>query len=125
MVSLLSAGVGGVVGIALAYRGHGAWALVGQALGASLAATLLLWHVVQWRPSAVFSRESFRELYAFGSRLLASSLLHTAYLSLYSMAIGRRYSSEQLGYYSQASFIARFASIHLHRDPFKDEPKKG
>jgi len=23
------------------------------------------------------------------------------------------------------SHIARFASIHLHRDPFKDEPKKG
>lgn len=112
-VSLLSAGFGGAVGIVLAYRGMGAWALVGQALLASLASTLLLWRVVPWRPTAVFSRESFRSLSSFGSRLLASSLLHTAYLNLYSLAIGRRFSSEQLGYYSQSSFIARFASINL------------
>lgn len=112
-VSLLSAGLGGAICISLALNGVGAWAIVFQTLAASLVSSLMLWHVVPWRPSAVFSRESFRSLSAFGSRLLVSSLIATAYLNMYNLAIGRRFSSEQLGYYTQSNFIARFASINL------------
>ena len=43
--------VGAVVGITVALKGFGAWAIVGQQLAEATASTLLLWCLLRWRPS--------------------------------------------------------------------------
>ena len=45
----------GVVGIAMAYAGHGVWALVGQQLTSIIALCLIMWFTVKWRPKLLFS----------------------------------------------------------------------
>ncbi|MDH6354847.1 teichuronic acid exporter [Dysgonomonas sp. PH5-45] len=61
----------------LAYQGYGPWALAVQMVSAVAVRTLLFWVVSSWRPKLLFSWQSFRELFAFGSNLLLKSILDT------------------------------------------------
>lgn len=112
-VSLIAAGISGLVGVSFAFYGYGVWALMVQALLGSALSTILLWCSVRWMPKLNFSLESLNSLFSFGSKLLVSGLLHSVYLNLYGLVIGRRYSAEDLGYYNQSSLYARFPSVSL------------
>lgn len=94
--------VSGCVGIWMAYSGYGVWALVGQQLSSTIASTIIFWLVGQWRPSTGFSKESFKILWNFGSKLLATGLVATIMREIYSVAIGKAYKSSELGYYTRA-----------------------
>jgi O-antigen/teichoic acid export membrane protein len=61
----VSALIGGVVGIAMAYTGFGIWALVGQQITRDLAALILLWRLSLWRPRFSFSWKHLQELLGF------------------------------------------------------------
>ena len=111
--SLSAVLISGIMGILLAYKGWGVWALVTQTLSNSLLNTLLLWIFAKWIPKWVFSRESFNTLFSFGSKLLLSGLLHTVYINLYSLVIGRRYTSIDVGFYNRAYQFASFPSINI------------
>ncbi len=112
-ISLLSATLSGVVGIACAWYGWGVWALVVQAVLAALLRSLFLWVWTRWRPRAGFSCASFRSLFGFGSKLLASGLLDTIYNNLYAIVIGKCFSASSLGYYSRAHQFAVLPSSSL------------
>lgn len=90
-----------VIGIALAYRGFGVWALAAQQLFNTAMDTLILWIIVRWRPKKAFSLQRLRTLFGFGWKLLASSLLDTGYYQLRQLIIGRLYSTESLAYYNR------------------------
>lgn len=111
--SLTAVLISGVIGILLAYKGWGVWALVIQTLSSSLLNTLLLWIFAQWIPKWIFSKDSFSVLFSFGSKLLLSGLLHTIYINLYSLVIGRRYTSVDVGFYNRAYQFASFPSINI------------
>ncbi len=111
--SLIAVIVSGSIGLYLASQGFGVWALVAQALGNTLTNTFLLWIFARWRPSFIFSMQSFRTLFSFGSKLLASDLLHTIYLNLYSLVIGRVYNSSDVGFYNTAYGLATFPSMNI------------
>lgn len=90
------------LGVFLALRGAGVWALVAQTLVTTLLNVVLIWWLHRWRPKATFSLQSFRKLFGFGGFMLASAALDTAGARLYTLLIGRLYSSQELGLYSQA-----------------------
>lgn len=106
--SLSALVLSGIVGIALAYYGYGVWALVAQTLVNTGVTTLLFWVLVRWIPRHFFSIESFRPMFSFGSKLLAASLLHTVYMNLYPLIVGKFFSATALGYFSRAQ---QFASL--------------
>lgn len=91
----------GVVGIVLAYKGFGVWALVGQQLSNNLLITVILWFTVKWRPKLSFSLLRLKGLFSFGWKILCSSLLDTLYNNVYGLVIGKVYNSEMLGYYNR------------------------
>lgn len=103
----------GIVGISLAYAGYGVWALVVQMVGSALLNTLLLWLFVRWKPQLVFSWTSFRELFTFGSKLLASGLLDTLYGNLVPLLVGKFYSATSLGLYSRALGWGNYPSSNI------------
>lgn len=113
-ISLISAVVSGVVGIIMAYKGTGVWALVVQSLLNALLITLLFFYCINWRPLKVSSKESFQRLFSFGSKLLFSRLIHALYYNLYSLVIGRKYSSAELGYYTRAEQFAILPSSNIN-----------
>ena len=112
-VSLIASISSGVLGIGMAFCGMGVWSLVGQQLSRQLLNTLFLWIYCTWRPIWEFSVQSFRELFGFGSKLLLSGLLDTVFKEIYSLVIGRCYTSAQLGQYTRASQFNQIFSSNL------------
>ena len=101
-VSVIATVISGTIGVAMALNGFGVWSLVTQSISSNLIRTVLLWFFNHWRPSLIFSFSSLRSMFAFGSRLLASGLLHTIYQNIYLLVIGKIYSPVALGFYSRA-----------------------
>lgn len=99
--SLASSIISGIFGIVLAYLGYGVWALVYQQICATVVKTITIWYFSNWRPKWMYSWKSFHTLFAYGSKLLASGLLHTIYVNLTTLFIGRFYSAKALGFYSR------------------------
>lgn len=112
-VSLIASVSSGVIGIGMALAGWGVWSLVGQQLSRQLLNTVFLWIFCRWRPLWEFSTQSFKELFGFGSKLLASGLIDTIYRDIYYLIIGRFYSAADLGQYTRASQFNTIFSSNL------------
>lgn len=112
-ISVITTLFTGLVGLWFAYHGHGVWALVYQGLASALLRCILLWCIVRWVPKLIFSWKSFKELFSFGSKLLASSLLDTIYSNIYTLVIGKFFSASSLGVYSRAHHLAQFPSSNI------------
>ncbi len=104
-VSMIATLASGLVGIGMAYNNCGVWALVGAALAAQVASTVVLWVIVDWRPRLMFSRAAVRHMFGFSSKMLASSLLDTLFTNLYNLIIGKLFNPTVLGYYSRGQSI--------------------
>lgn len=92
----------GGIAIYAAYRGAGPWALVIQAIIKSAVSAALFWVVGRWIPQTGFSRESFKRLFGFGSKLLATGLLSTTITNINNLIIGKIYNPASLGFYTRA-----------------------
>lgn len=112
-ITFISSIGSGVIGIAIAYMGYGVWALVGQQISNQLLTTLYFWFYNKWMPKLVFSWASFKEMWAFGSKLLASGLIDTAWKEVYQVVIGKCYSPATLGLYTRAKQFADLCSSNL------------
>ena len=89
------------VGVYMAYKGCGVWALVGQHLFNTTVDTIILWLTVKWKPKRMFSLERLKKLFSYGWKLLASSLLENIYNNICQLVIGKLYSSTDLAYYNR------------------------
>lgn len=105
-IGMLSSFAGMPVCLYLAYIGWGVWALMVQNVVSSAINLGLIWWRSPWKPSFIFSWRSFRELFAFGSRLSLASLLHTLYAEARTFIIGKFYSAGQLGLYNRGQHLA-------------------
>ena len=90
-----------IIGIYLAYKGYGVWALVAQQVFNTAVDTVILWITVKWRPKKVFSWKRLKELLSYGWRLLVSALLDTGYNKLRQLIIGRMYTKTDLAFYNR------------------------
>lgn len=111
--TLIAAVTSGIVGITMAYHSFGVWSLVTQQLLNLGLNTGLLWLLSKWRPQLVYSWQSFHELFAFGSKLLASGLLDTIYRNIYPIVIGKLFSASSLGHYTRAQHFSEFPSSNI------------
>lgn len=102
------------VGIALAYKGFGVWALVAQQLLNTATDTLILWLTVKWRPRLMFSWKRLKKLLSFGWKILCSSLIDTVYNNVRSLIIGKMYSSADLAYYNQGDKFPKLIVTNIN-----------
>ena len=114
MISTLS---GGVSAIVLAILGYGVWSLVWQQIIRQSVNTLLIWIFCSWRPKFIlskdgFSKKSFKEMFSFGSRLMASGLLATLFDNISYIIIGKVYSPAKLGLYTRGEQFTNFFSTN-------------
>ncbi len=100
--SMVGTIVSAAVGIGMAYGGLGVWALVGQQLSMIVATIVVMQFTVKWHPKFQFSFKRLKNLFSFGWKLLLSGLLEVGYNNIYSLIIGKRYSSTDLGYWNRA-----------------------
>ncbi len=112
-VSLFSVIISGGIAIYLASEGFGAWALAWQVVIAAFLRSVLFWILVGWKPKGRFSKKSFKSLFGFGSKLLASGLLDTIYKNIYLIVIGKLYSSQLLGFYSKGKDLSVYPASSI------------
>jgi O-antigen/teichoic acid export membrane protein len=74
---------------------------------------IVYWLAVRCHPTCFFSKESFRYLFSYGSKIVASALINTLYNNIYALVIGKFYTPAQLGNYSKADKFAQFPSQNI------------
>jgi len=112
-ISVIASILSGAIGIIMAYMSFGVWSLVFMTLTGSLFKSILLWLWNRWKPTWVFSKNSFKELFGFGFKLLVSGLINTAYKNIYYLVIGKYFSAMELGYYTRAEQFENLPSQNL------------
>jgi len=92
----------GVLSVALALAGAGAWSLVlGQVAGV-VAFNAVLWQRVRWRPRLRFSGEQARQLSSFGGAVTGVDLLSAVISNADYVTVGRVLGTSALGVYTLA-----------------------
>lgn len=94
--------VGGIVGIALASSGFGAWSLVWQQLIYAITSSLLIWYACNWRPNFILRATYFSEIASFSTSILGMSISITITKRLPDFFIGYFYGASNLGLFSIA-----------------------
>ena len=95
--------ISGIVGIALAMRGFGAWALVAQQLTNSFIDTILLFGTNKLKLKLIFSFSKLKEHLHFGWKLFVSSLISTVYSEARPLIVGVKFSPTDLAYYNKGN----------------------
>ena len=111
--SIISVIVSGSLGLCLAYTGYGVWALVWQSIVGSVVSVTVLWLLTRWKPLWLFSWQSFKSMFSYGSKLMVSGLMNTVYNHASSLIIGKFYTPAELGYYDRGNQIASMPSLKL------------
>ena len=93
--------VSAIVGITMAYKGFGVWALVAQYLTNTTVDTIILGLSLKKKPILQFSMDRVKDLFDFGIKILGTSLLITGYQELRALIIGKMYSSEDLAFFDK------------------------
>ncbi|MBX2889875.1 MAG: lipopolysaccharide biosynthesis protein [Saprospiraceae bacterium] len=113
-ISVTSNIISGGVAIVLAFQGWGVWSLVWRSIVQSIVSTLLVFVFSRPKFGLEFSRASFREIFGFGSKLLASRLFLEFYNNLYYILIGKFFSARELGLFTRANGYKDMFSRTLH-----------
>lgn len=101
---------GSVIGIGVALMGYGVWSLVIRTLVVGLTTTIMLWAVSKWKPTSVFSKKSFKELFGFGGFMLLSSLVYSVSNNIQTLVIGKLFKPSDLGNFTQARQLRNVAT---------------
>ncbi|AET70523.1 membrane protein involved in the export of O-antigen and teichoic acid [Desulfosporosinus orientis DSM 765] len=91
----------GTVGAVMALGDFGVWALVSQQIAYAILNCFFMAKVVKWRPKLLFSTKKAAGLFSFGWKMLLTSLLDTIYVDIYTIVIGKLFTTQMLGYFNR------------------------
>ncbi|MBO4853857.1 MAG: lipopolysaccharide biosynthesis protein [Oscillospiraceae bacterium] len=106
--------VSAVVGIVMAYRGFGVWALVGQYLTNCTIDTVVLFFTIDWKPKRIFSFVRFKALFSFGWRVTCTGLIGNVFEQLKGLLIGAKYEASDLAYYNKGDEIPALVTNNIN-----------
>lgn len=101
-IEISSIATGLVVGIVLASRGAGYWALVANQLVQGLTYAIGIWLVSGWRPGRPVRNAGVRSMLAFGGNLTGFGIVNYFGANLDNLLIARFWGAQQLGFYAKA-----------------------
>lgn len=105
--------ISAVVGITMALKGFGAWALVCQQLSNLFIDTCILWFTVKWRPRLKFSFSRLKYLYSFGWKLLVTNLMESIYSNLQQLIVGKVYTSADLAFFNRGKSLPNLVMSNI------------
>ena len=91
----------GALGIVLALRGFGVWALVAQQLSNAAVNTAILWLTIPWRPKRMFSWRRLQGLLSYGWKLLVASLIDQGYQKIYLIITGILQGNAEMAFFEK------------------------
>lgn len=105
--------VSGAIGIVMAYRGLGVWALVVQNMIRTIIGMLILFYTVRWRPQLVFSLARLKDLFAYGWKIFMSSVIKVVYNDLRSLVIGKFFTPADLAFYNRGQTLPQLVDSNI------------
>ncbi len=93
--------VSAVVGIVMALKGFGPWALVAQQMVNSVIGTIVLLFTTKIKFALVFSIKRLKGLFSYGWKILVSSLISVVYDEINPLIIGIKFSGADLSFYTK------------------------
>ena len=91
----------GIIAIVLAYYDFGIWALVANSLLCSACICIVLQFTISWHPKLTFSWKRSKKLISYGWKIMVVNLIDRSYVEISTFLLGKKYSTETLGYYNQ------------------------
>ncbi|MDR1860698.1 MAG: lipopolysaccharide biosynthesis protein [Bacteroidales bacterium] len=108
------AGTGSLsVGLLMAWMGYGYWAIVAQTITQFLLVTVLRFSMAHWRPTLDFDFAPLKAMFPFGSKLLITNMFMQAVDNIFSIILGRFYTFNQVGQYTQGRKWGQLGSMFL------------
>ena len=93
--------VSGIVGIIMAVKGYGAWALVAQQMINTTVDTIILFFSTRIHIVFKISFKKLKVLFKYGWKIFASSVIGTIYSEISPLIIGVKFSTDDLSYYTK------------------------
>lgn len=104
-IEIFAVAASGVLGIVLAMKGFGVYALVAQILAMTTCLTVLIWLHSSWRPRRLFSWQAVSELFRFSVGIMGGNALNYWIRNADNLLIGKFLGSTELGLYSRAYMV--------------------
>ena len=98
----------GIASVIMAFTGYGIWAIVANMVLMPLLRAIFLWIYSDWRPVFKFSFRSIGKYFRFGVFLMLNSVIDMVITNLNTLVIGKFYTKNELGYYSQACKLGTY-----------------
>lgn len=112
-VNGISVLISGVLGIIMAKKGFGVWALVGQTLSSTVVCSVLMWFSVKWRPTIEFSKIRFKGLFDFGWKIFCTNFIIAIYENARSLIIGKVYQPSALAYFDRGKSLPQLVMSNV------------
>jgi len=113
-IDVLSLAVSVAVGIFMALKGYGYWALVATALVPTLVTTICLWSASSWVPGRLHRRSGVRSMLGFGGTLTLNGIVVYIAYNLDKILLGRWWGAEAVGLYGRAYTLINIPTDNLN-----------
>lgn len=103
----------GAVGILMAYKGAGVFALVAQSLFSNFLSVVAIWCMVKWRPTFHFSFNRLKSLFQFAYKLILARLINVVFNEIYSSVVALFFNPTQLAFFNRAKSFEYISSNNI------------
>jgi O-antigen/teichoic acid export membrane protein len=102
-IDLTALTTSGFIGVILALKGCGYWALAIQSLTYAGLCMFLRWFYTPWKPSLYFDFSPIKEMYGFSVKILFTNMFGHINANLFSVLLGKFYNATDVGFYTQGN----------------------
>jgi len=102
------------VGIGMALRGYGYWALVGMTLTVPVVTTVCSWIATAWIPGITRNWDGIRSMMRFGGTITLNSLVVYVGYNLEKVLLGRYWGADVVGVYGRAYQLTNIPTENLN-----------
>ncbi len=114
VIDIVSLSISVLVGIGMALRGYGYWALVATTVVAPFVYTMCVWLVTSWRPGRPRRHVGVRSMLKFGGTLTLTGLVTYISSNLEKVLLGRYWGVAAIGIYGRAYQLINIPTDNLN-----------
>jgi PST family polysaccharide transporter len=114
VIDLASLSTGILVGIWMALRGYGYWALVANTIVFPLAYTMCVWLATRWVPGRPRRQVGVRSMMRFGGTLTLNGLVMYIAINFEKVLLGRFWGADAIGIYGRAYQLVNIPNDNLN-----------
>ncbi len=111
--SVMGAFLAGIISVVMAFTNCGIWALVANMVLLPFFRSIFLWKQSKWKPTFDFSFLSIKKYFNFSVFLMIQGLVDVVVTNIVSLFIGKVYTKDDLGYYSQGGKLNEYVVVPI------------